>query len=139
MRSLQRRRIPQGVRILVILVAMSFAFALILLRVPRTVEAFGTIERCFGGWAVVSLEGEDWRAGLPDDLRPYGERQFPVASWPAGMRFDEAAGTLVGADGEPLFRTGERLRLKGSVIEVHGDPSPCYYTVGIRIEDIRAA
>lgn len=38
------------------------------------------------------------------------------------MHFDEAAGVLLDADGEPLFRTGERVRVKGSVVEVHGDP-----------------
>ena len=31
---------------------------------------------------------------------------------------------------------GDRVRVKGPLIEVHGDPSPCYYTLGMKIEEI---
>lgn len=138
MGSLRERVSPRGVQVVLALVAVAFALALILVRVPVTVSGYGTIEQCSKGWAVIELEGEDWRAGLPDDLQPYGDRQFPVIAWPAGMSFDEAEHVLLDADGEPVFHTGERVRLKGSVVEIHGDPSPCYYTTNIRVEEIAA-
>jgi hypothetical protein len=127
---------PRHLQIALGLVAVAVALALMLLRVPITVSGYGTIEQCSKGWAVIELEGEDWRAALPDDLQPYGDRQFPVISWPAGMHFDEAAHLLLDADGDPLFRTGERVRVRGTVVEIHGDPSPCYYTVNIRVAEI---
>jgi hypothetical protein len=138
MGSLRERMPRRGVEVVLALVAVTFALGLVLVRVPVTVSGYGTIELCHGGWAVIELEGEEWRAALPEGRQPYGDRQFPVISWPAGTHFDEAAGVLFGADGEPLFRTGERLRVKGSVVEVHGDPSPCFYTVNIRVEEIGA-
>ena len=136
MGSLRDRISPRRVQTLLGLVAVLFALALILVRVPVTVSGHGTIRQCSGGWAVIELEGEEWRAALPDDLQPYGDRQFPVISWPAGMRFDEARHVLLDADGEQIFRTGERVRVKGSVVEIHGDPSPCFYTTNIRVEEI---
>lgn len=136
MGSLRERVSPRGVQVLLALVAVMFAVALVLVRVPVTVAGYGTIEQCFMGWAVIELEGEEWRAALPEELKPYGDRQFPVISWPAGMHFDEEAHVLLDADGEPLFRTGERVRVKGSVVEIHGDPSPCFYTTNIRVEEI---
>ena len=127
---------PRAVQVVLGLVAVVFGLALVLVRVPVTVSGYGTIEQCSKGWAVIELEGEEWRATLPEDLPPYGDRQFPVISWPAGMHFDEAQHVLLDADGVPLFRTGERVRVKGSVVEIHGDPSPCFYIVNIRVEEI---
>ena len=139
MGSVRARVSPRGVQVVLALVAVMFALALILVRVPVTVTGCGKIEQCSMGWAVIELEGEEWRAALPDDLKPYGDRQFPVISWPAGMHFDEAQHVLLDADGEPIFRTGERVRVKGSIVEIHGDPSPCFYTTNIRVEEIGPA
>ena len=139
MGTLLERVRQRGLQVVLGLVAVAFALALVLVRTPVTVSGYGTIEQCSMGWAVIELEGEEWRASVPEDLPPYGDRQFPVISWPAGMHFDEAAGVLLDADGEPVFRAGERLRVKGSVVEVHGDPSPCFYTVNIRVKEIGPA
>ena len=136
MGSVPERVSPRGVQVVLGLVAVMFAVALIAVRVPVTVSGYGKIEQCSKGWAVIELEGEDWRAALPEDLKPYGDRQFPVISWPAGMHFDEARRVLLDADGEPIFHTGERVRVKGSVVEIHGDPSPCFYTTNMRVEEI---
>ena len=112
------------------------AAALVASRLPRPVASLGTLDQCLWGWPVVVFEGEDWRDALPDNLRAYAQRQIPIAEWPKGMRFDEAAGALLDEHGDALFHKGDRVRVKGSVIEVHGDPSPCYYTLGVRVEEI---
>ena len=52
------------------------------------------------------------------------------------MRFDEAVGALLDAHGDALFHKGDRVTVKRSLIEVHGDPSPCYYTLGVKVEEI---
>ena len=127
-----RRR---GLAIL-LLVGVLLAVALILPRLPRPVSGVGTLDACLTGAPVVLFEGEDWKGALPDDLRAYPPRQLPIAAWPSGMRFDEAAGALLDSHGGALFHKGDRVRIKGSVIEVHGDPSPCYYTLGVKVEEI---
>jgi hypothetical protein len=52
------------------------------------------------------------------------------------MRFDETAGTLLDADGRIAFHRGDRIRIAGSVVEVHGDPSPCFYTLGVNVDEV---
>jgi hypothetical protein len=121
---------------IVVLVGVLVIGALILPRLPRPVAAIGTLDQCLGGWPVVAFEGEEWKDALPGDLRAYAPNSIPIASWPSGLRFDEASGVLLDASGEPLFHKGDRVRIKGSVVEVHGDPSPCYYTLGVRVEEI---
>jgi hypothetical protein len=135
-RGLRDRLSQRRVQGLLVLIAVVAAATLILPRLPRPVAAFGTLEQCLGGWPVVLFEGEDWKGALPDPIRPYAQRQIPIASWPAGMRFDERAGALLDAQGLAVFRKGDRVRIKGFVIEVHGDPSPCFYTLGVKVEEI---
>ena len=86
---------------------------------------------------VVKLDG-DWRSALPADVRAYSPGYLPVADWPTGMSYDEASGELRETSGAVRFRRGDRVRLKGSVVEVHRDPSPCFYIYNLKIDDIRA-
>jgi hypothetical protein len=130
--ALSQRR----VQAVLVVVGVVVAGALILPRLPRPVSGFGTLDQCLWGWPVVVFEGEDWKGALPDPIRPYAQRQMPIASWPTGMRFDETAGALLDAQGNAVFRKGDRVRIKGFVIEVHGDPSPCFYTLGVQVDEI---
>jgi hypothetical protein len=96
---------------------------LVVSRLPQPITGAGTLDQCYWGWPVVKLdEGAD----------PY----LPVASWPTGLVYDEAAGVLRDASGDVLLTKGDRVAVKGSVIEVHGDPSPCFYTRGLNVEAI---
>jgi hypothetical protein len=107
-------------------------------RSPKSIQANGTLDQCFGGWPVVYLEG-DWQGALPADIRKNPPGYLPVAVWPAGMSYDEDAGELRDSGGTVRFRRGDRVRINGAVIEVHGDPSPCYYIWNLRIDTIDPA
>ncbi|HLO36586.1 MAG TPA: hypothetical protein VK194_10905 [Candidatus Deferrimicrobium sp.] len=124
------------VQVILVLVGVLLVAAVILPRLPRPIAEVGTLDECLWGWPVVVLEGEDWKGALPDSLRAYARHQMPIAAWPSGMRYDEAAGTLLDARGDAVFHKGDRVRIKGSVVEVHGDPSPCFYTLGVNIDEI---
>ncbi len=126
----------QRVQALLLLVGVLLVAALILLRLPRPVAGVATLDQCLGGWPVMVFEGEDWKSALPDDLRAYAPRYLPIAEWPNGIHFDEATGALLDIHGDELFRKGDRVRIKGSVVEVHGDPSPCFYTLAVSVEEI---
>jgi hypothetical protein len=54
------------------------------------------------------------------------------------MRYDETAGALLDAEGETVFRRGDRVRVNGTIVRTGGDPAPCFYTVGVKIETIAA-
>jgi hypothetical protein len=34
-------------------------------------------------------------------------------------------------------RNGDRVRIEATVVAVHGDPSPCYYTLGLKLGDVQ--
>ena len=128
----------RSVRIFLLVLAIGLAGAFVLARQPRPVAAVGTLDQCLGGWPVVVFEGEDWRTGVPDNLRQSAQRRIPVAAWPSGMRFDETEGALLDGRGETVFRKGARVRVAGRFVETPGDPAPCFYTLGIRIDAIAA-
>jgi hypothetical protein len=119
-------------------VGIVLAVALIVSRQPRPVTGTATLDECLWGWPVVILDGEGWRAAVPDDLGPNAPRQIPVAAWPPGMRYDEATGTLLDANEEVVFRQGDRVRVNGKIVRTSGDPAPCFDTVGVQIEQIAA-
>ncbi len=123
----------------VLIVGALVATALILPRLPRPVAGAATIDQCQGGWPVLVFEGSDWRKALPDNLQAGPPRQIPIARWPNGMHFDEPTGVLLDIRGDVALRKGDRVTIKGSVIEVHGDPSPCYYTLGVQVDEIGRA
>jgi hypothetical protein len=126
------------VRLALLAGALAVGLLLIADRLPKSIEATGTLDQCAGGWPVVRLDG-DWRGALPADVRDNSPGYLPVASWPAGMSYDEAAGELRDSVGELLFRRGDPVSIKGAVIEVHGDPSPCYYIYNLRVDSISAS
>jgi hypothetical protein len=127
------------VQLLLVLLGVLLASALILPRLPHPVAGAATIDQCHGGWPVLVFEGEGWRNALPGDVRASAPRQIPVARWPSGLRFDEAEGVVIDARGDMAFRDGDRVTIRGSVIEVHGDPSPCFYTLGVEVDEIARA
>ena len=134
--SAQDRLASKPVRATLLVGVLAVALLIVYSRLPQTIETTGTLDQCRGGWPVVSLDG-DWTGALPPSLRDYAPGYLPVAVWPAGMSFDEAAGELRDSDGDVLFRTGDRVSIKGAVIEVHGDPSPCWFIYDLRIDEIR--
>lgn len=124
--ALSRRRILW----FLVLGGVLLAAALIVPRLPRSVAGVATLGQCYWGWPVVAFEGEDWKGALPDNLRANAPGSIPIAQWPNGSHFDEARGALLDARGSVLFRNGDRVRIVGSIVEVHGDPSPCFYRTG---------
>jgi hypothetical protein len=122
-------------RVALLVGALAVALSLVVSRLPRSIEATGTLDQCLGGWPVVQLDG-DWRGALPKHVRAYAPQFLPVAQWPPGMSFDEASGELRDSSGSVLFRRGDQVWVKGAVIEVHGDPSPCYYIYNLMIDAI---
>jgi hypothetical protein len=94
-------------------------------RLPPRVDGVATIDVCAidRGWPVILLD-----AGA--------ERYLPVAAWPTGLRFDLATGQVLDASGRVAMRAGDRVAVTGSIVDVHGDPSPCYFTRGIELDRI---
>ena len=135
------RRLREGlsrrsVQAIMILAGVVLAAALVIPRLPRPITAVGTLDACKWGWPVVVFEGDDWRAGLPDDLRAVAPRQIPIAEWPSGLRFDETSGKLLDEKGDAVFRRGDRVRVSGTIVRTSGDPAPCFYTLGVKVESI---
>ena len=120
-----RLRQPR-VQAVLVLAVIAIVAVLIVLRLPRRFEATGTLDECHFGSPVVVFDGGD----------PGGE--WAVESWPGGLRYDGQAHVLLGANGEALFRRGDRVRVKGSIVEVHGDIAPCFQGVGVQVEAIAA-
>jgi hypothetical protein len=115
---------------------VAFVVLVVLPGPARSIQELATLDQCYGGWPVVSLEG-DWTAALPNELRDRPPPYLPVAEWPVGLHFDAASGELRDASGSTRFRRGDLVSIKASIVEIHGDPSPCFYTYNVRIERIQ--
>jgi hypothetical protein len=137
-RQLREWLASRPVRVGLLVAVLAVALFIYIDRAPKGIEATGTLDQCFGGWPVVYLEG-DWQGSLPAELRNNPPGYLPVAVWPAGMSYDESTGDIRDGSGTVLFRRGDRVRIKGAVIENHGDPSPCYYIWNLRIDTIDPA
>jgi hypothetical protein len=100
-----------------------FAFS----KIPPRVDGTGSLHGCAidRGWPVV-------------DLDTGAERYLPVADWPPGLSYDLSLSSVVDTSGRVILKSGDRVVVKGSIVDVHGDPSPCYFTRGIEIESIVA-
>ncbi len=108
---------------LLVLTAVAVAtIALVIATRPTIVEGTGTLSECHWGDPIVSIDGGD----------PY----LPIAEWPEGLRYDYDDKAVVDASGQPVVRLGQRLALEGTIVEVHGDPSPCFYTRNISLTSI---
>jgi hypothetical protein len=121
-----RRATAKRARWLVL--AASVALVILLLVVatrPTEIEGTGTLSECYWGDPIVSIDGGD----------PY----LPVAGWPEGLRYDHQIKAVVDASGQPVVRVGGRVALKGTMVEVHGDPSPCFATSNISLTSITTA
>ena len=108
-----------------LVVAAGIALATLLVVVvtrPATVEGTATLSECYWGQPIVSIDG--------------GDSYLPVAAWPQGLRYDDDDNAVVDADNEPLIRLGERVAIKGTIVEVHGDIPACFYTRQIRLTSI---
>ncbi len=129
-------RVP--LRFVLVVVALAAAVVFILPRLPRPVAGVGTLDECaLMSAPIVVLDGDAWRQALPDG-GVGAPNMLPVAAWPDGLRYD-ATDTLRDPDGAVRFRRGDRVRITGAIVEVHGDPSACYYTRHVRIDSIEAA
>jgi hypothetical protein len=125
-------------RVVLVIAGVVLVAALVISNLPRPITALGTLDQCLWGWPVIVFEGEDWKAAVPDGLGASAPRQIPVATRPSGMRYDETAGALLDAEGETVFRRGDRVRVNGTIVRTGGDPAPCFYTLGVKIETIAA-
>jgi hypothetical protein len=105
-------------------IGVAVAAAFLVWTLPERVRASGTLDECSNyEWPVVIIDGgEDY--------------YLPVISWPEGFRYDDKADVLRDSADVVVLRRGDRVTLSGSVVDVHGDPSPCYYTRGIRLYSI---
>lgn len=99
------------------------ALVLVIATRPTSVEGSGTLSECYWGDPIVSIDGGD----------PY----LPVAGWPEGLRYDHESKAVVDSSGQPVIHLGERVALKGNLVEVHGDPSPCFLTRNIKLTSIQ--
>ena len=115
---------PRLRRLLPLLVAVALTL-FVISRLPPRVDGAATIGVCpiDRNWPVIQLD-----AGA--------ERYLPVAAWPTGVRFELSTGQVVDASGHVAMRAGDRVVVTGSVVDVHGDPSPCYFTRGIKLDRI---
>lgn len=111
----------RGWPLLIAAVAMPVVVLFALL--PTRADGAGTLTECYWGDPVVALDGGS-------------EHYLPVAHWPDGLSFDHNRHAVIDGLGREVARVGDRVVVSGSVAEVHGDPSPCFHTRGIRIESL---
>ncbi len=112
-------------RVIVVIGGILLAGALILPRIPRQFEATGTLDECSWGWPIVVFDGPD------------PKEQWTVEEWPTALRYDMEGHALLGADGQSTAQ-GDRVKVTGQIIEVHGDIPPCFQTMGVRVEAVVA-
>jgi hypothetical protein len=123
--TVDRRTRVSRARWLVLAAAVAVAALVLAIATrPTSVEGTGTLSECHWGYPIVSIDGGD----------PY----LPIAVWPEGLRYDYEVKAVVDGSGQPVIRLGERIALKGTIVEVHGDPSPCYYTRNISLTSIKS-
>jgi hypothetical protein len=90
---------------------------------PARIVARADLSTCYWSDPIVVLDG----------------RQIPVSRWPDGMSWDWNREAVVDAAGTALFHKGDRISIDGRFVTVHGDPSPCFQTRTIRLDQIEPA
>lgn len=103
------------------IIAITGAF--LLWSLPEPAQGSGSLDECLWGWPVVKLDGGT-------------DYYLPVISWPAGLTYDEEADVLRNFDDLPMLRRGDRVALKGSIVDMGGDIPPCFYSRGIKLDTI---
>ncbi|HET6745007.1 MAG TPA: hypothetical protein VFH90_04070 [Candidatus Limnocylindria bacterium] len=107
-------------------IGVAVAAAFLVWTLPDRVQGSGSLDECSNyEWPVVILDGGE-------------DSYLPVISWPAGLRYDEEGDVLRDTADGVVLRRRDRVTLSGSIVDVHGDPSPCYYTRGIRLYSIES-
>jgi hypothetical protein len=101
-----------------------------------SIDATGTLSTCFTGEPVFTLDG-DWQSALPADARTSSPGYVPLAIILSGWLYDQTSGELRAPNGQVKARNGDRVRIEATVVAVHGDPSPCYYTLGLKLGDVQ--
>ena len=131
--GLSRRSLP-GV---VLLVVLAVAAVIVISRLPRPINATGTLGVCSYGSPVVTFEKGVWEAAAPDDKRNYPYYEIPVLEWPAGTHYDNDADVLLDAQGNVAYRSGGLVHVTGTVVDMRaGDIPPCFSGFGVRLETI---
>jgi hypothetical protein len=111
----------RGWPLLIVAVAMPVVVLFALL--PMRADGAGTLRECYWGDPVVALD-----VGAEHDL--------PVARWPDGLAFNHDRHAVIDGSGREVAHAGDRIVVTGSIVDVHGDPSPCFQTRGIRVESL---
>ncbi len=114
------------VRVIVVIGGILLAVALIVPRIPHQFEATGTLDECHWGWPIVVFDGPD----------PKG--QWTVEEWPTALRYDDKGHVLLDADGQVLFRKGDRVKVRGAVVEAPRDIPPCFEGTGVQVNAVAA-
>ena len=105
---------------------VAIAAAFLLWSLPERVQGSGVLDECSNyRWPVVTIDGGT-------------DFYLPVIAWPAGLTYDDEGHVLRDSADRVVLRRGDRVTLNGSIVDVHGDPSPCYYTRGIRLNNIQS-
>ena len=127
-------------RLAVLLAVGAIVILFILSMLPQPIAGVVRLDECtLMAAPVITAEDPWWLGALPGDAQRGGGSQIPIASWPDGLTYDMAAGTVVDAAGTIHFRRGDEVRIRGEIFEARGDPSPCYYIYSVRIQQIEAA
>jgi hypothetical protein len=105
-------------------IGVAVAAAFLVWTLPERVHGSGSLDECTNyRWPVVMLDGGT-------------DFYLPVISWPAGLSYDDENEVVRDSADVVVLRRGDRVTLNGSIVDVHGDPSPCYYTRGITLYSI---
>ena len=104
---------------------------------PRPIAAAGTLDECSFHWPVIELDDAAWHVAFPRLDESSAPRQLPVLRWPAGLRYDEPGDALLDAQGQIVFRAGDAVRFRGTIVDMsRGDIPPCFFVLGVDVESI---
>jgi hypothetical protein len=97
---------------------------------PSPVDGTGNLRECLDGTPFVFF---DDGSTFYDASRRY----LPVAIWPDGLAYDSDRDAVFDASGVVVVGLEERVAVTGIVVDTPGDPSPCYSTIGVKIDSLQ--